>query len=177
MIQTYPLMRLIENRSVELGINISELVLRMGYANRSKGHRRLDELKNGDLKHANQLQDRLAIGLELPVEMIKKVVENTESQHRPERDADYALNFQPHAILLTAMPEPKTRNGRWYFSIILRIKFDPGLNPNEYVHQVMKQLSNDEIAKKQITGFIVKYASDNAVQFDGEGQIVTELQL
>ena len=67
-----PLSILIRKRCQDLGLSRSELVLRCGYKNISKGLRRLDQVYVGEFERAGALLARLPDALDLPLRLSRK---------------------------------------------------------------------------------------------------------
>ena len=73
--RTYAIEALVRRRCDELGLTQPELIRRCGYQNVSKGLRRLEQLRASDFKKSAGLIDKLPAALEVPVEVIKRAVE------------------------------------------------------------------------------------------------------
>ena len=174
----YPLQRLIENRTNNLGIDRGELLRRMGYTNLVKGYRRLAEFESGNFKHAKQLRNMLASGLDLPVTEVDHEITQTWQQISDELDAEYRMKFHPHAIILTerTIPSPIFVAALMGVDRLLRIDFKKGSSPITYARLARKKLPEDVPAFGKTTGFVVNYAPDRAVEFDLDATCVRHLE-
>jgi hypothetical protein len=111
----YPIGRLVLGRAAELGLSRSELVVRLGYRNISRGHRSLANTlltgRSGPFLLAN-----LAAALEVEQSIVDEALAATSRQHAPEalvkRRADeraYYAAFRQHLRYETerSIPQPK----------------------------------------------------------------------
>ena len=106
--QTLAIEALVRRRCDELGLTQPELIRRCGYQNVSKGLRRLEQLYSGDFKKSAGLIDKLPTALEVPVDVIKHAVEDSQRYLRESEEAAWRAAFRPHAIILTErqIPQP-----------------------------------------------------------------------
>jgi hypothetical protein len=101
-----PIQNLIIERCRELGLRRTELVVRCGYKNISKGLRRLDQVYTGDLEKAVSLLRGLPKALQLSPEIVQRAVDETIRQIAAEVDAHYRDSFEPHGYLLGSSDRP-----------------------------------------------------------------------
>jgi hypothetical protein len=97
---SWPIENLVTQRCRELGLSRTELVVRCGYKNTSKGLRRLDQVNTGDLEKAVFLLRGLPKALQLSPEIVQGAVDETIRQIAAEADARYRASFEPHGYLL-----------------------------------------------------------------------------
>ncbi|HXY58167.1 MAG TPA: hypothetical protein VEH76_06275 [Methylocystis sp.] len=181
-----PISDLIENRQKQLGLGRSELALRRGFKNISKGIRRIDGVCAGDLNSpaARMVLTNLPAALEVEKDTVENALHTTrevmleaERQAEARREAAWRESFKPSAYLVTKGKRPSsiTLYGmtggaeRW-----LKIPLDLSKAPVTYAAQA------HEFAKRtpqvtffgRTTGFIVNYTPDHAVRFDLDGNPV-----
>ena len=89
----FPLSVFIRHRSQELGLTRSELVVRSGYKNVSKGLRRIDQVYAGDVIKTGALLTKLPEALELPPETVEEALKATTDQIAAEADALFRASF------------------------------------------------------------------------------------
>ncbi|MGH9339320.1 MAG: hypothetical protein ACRD1R_06985 [Acidobacteriota bacterium] len=175
-----PLPALISERCRELGLTRSELVLRCGYNNISKGLRRLEQLYMGDLEKARGLLRGLPKALILPPETVQQAIDETIQQMAAEADARWRASFRPAAYLLGTSQRPSRifdfgitgGADRW-----LKIPLDLSQPPETYAEQALSVVRRTPEVEffGPTTGFIVNYTPDHAVHFDVEGRPVETL--
>jgi len=164
---------LVEKRSRELGLSRQDVVRRAGYVNLSKGYRRLDALLAGDLHTTRGLIDRLAVALDVPVEVVTEAVEATQREIWAQQDAAWRASFRPHAVILTEHERPTSITMAAFSSADrqLRVEFEPGTASISYLAQTLRaarQRSPINFYGKAV-GFIINYAPDNAIRYDLNG--------
>ncbi|WP_373506393.1 hypothetical protein [Thiocapsa sp.] len=173
---TYPLPELIARRSRELGLTRPQLVLRMGYANVTKGLRRLAAIEQGDLRHSGQFHGPLAAALEIPPEEVEDAFAATRAALDAEQEAAYRDAFRPHAVILTerSIPSPLFVAAFMGVERLLRIRLDTDAAPDTFSRQARERLPPDGgvPAFGRIIGYVVNYSPDEAVQYDLEGHEV-----
>jgi hypothetical protein len=111
---TYAIGRLILARANSLGIGRDELVRRLGYKNRAKGHRVLTAvLLSGKLNPF--IRQRLQGALEVDMSVIEAAIASTQAQHEAEaakerlaQERAYYASFNPYLRAETErrIPEP-----------------------------------------------------------------------
>jgi hypothetical protein len=182
-IQKLELDGLIGSRMSELGLRPSELVRRWGYANTSKGMRRLGQLRTGQFTPDLQGVSALARALEVPVEDVLKAIQTTQQQleqssKRAEEQEwrEWCSRFQPHAIIKTDQPRPSPI---FVAAILgperlLRLDFDLGRPPVTWPFQVSERLPDRVPAFGKVNGFYLNYSPERAVEFDRTGQALRE---
>jgi hypothetical protein len=176
MQSTYPLPKLIALRCEELGLTRMQLLRRMGYANVTKGLRRLTAIEQGDLRRAEQFHGPLAAALEIPPEVVEDAFAATQAALAAEKDAAYREGFRPHAVILTerSVPSPIFVAAFMGVERLLRIRLDIDAAPDTFSQQARQRLPPDGgvPAFGWIIGYVVNYSPDEAVQFDLEGREV-----
>jgi hypothetical protein len=156
-----PIATLIHQSPLALG----EIVRRMGYANPSKGVRRLEELKQGDSRHAATLVPALATALGLEAAEAWKAFEDTRYIHRARRDREYRARFRPHAIYLGSRTRPSPA-----FGVNLKpLVFEPDMPPWEMVARAVAAAPEGVPLLGRTTGFWLNYAPDRSVRYDLQG--------
>jgi hypothetical protein len=165
-----PIQNLINERCRDLGLSRSELVVRCGYKNISKGIRRLDEVYEGDLEKAVSLLLGLPKALELSPDIVQQAFDETIRQIAAEADARYRASFSPCAYLLGTSDRPSQifnfgltgGADRW-----LKIPLDLSQPPESYAEQALSVVRKTPVVEffGATTGFIVNYTPDHAVRF------------
>jgi hypothetical protein len=186
MFENYPIRNFIEKRLKELGFRRGELARRCGYANISKGVRRIDQVCGGDLgsPSAKIVLQALPAALEVDVDVVKAAVEATIKaleQEDAEREAAWRAAFKPSAYLLGTERRPSQififgiTGGpeRW-----LRIPLDLTRPPITFAAQALAVVENTPVVPffGATTGFIISYTPDHAVRFDLNGAAVEVLK-
>ena len=128
---TYPLPDLIARRCEELGLTRMQLLRRMGYANVTKGLRRLTAIEQGDLRCADQFHGPLAMALEIPPEVVEDAFAATRAALDAAAEAGYREAFQPHGVILTerSVPSPIFVAAFMGVDRLLRIRLDTDAHP------------------------------------------------
>jgi hypothetical protein len=115
MFNRYPIHELIENRREELRVRRSELALRCGYKNISKGLRRIGSVCEGDFysEASKKVLDALPAALEVENAVVKAAISDTaniiaEAERRAAaaRETVYRASFRPHGYLLGTDTRP-----------------------------------------------------------------------
>lgn len=179
-----PLRDLIEHRRQQLALKKPALVQKWGYANVSKGMRRLTELADGNFAPTEVQLMLLASALELPAddvhssyaETVHRKLQNEEDLLQREHAA-WCVRFVPHAILIT---ERKIPNPIFVVAIcgaenILRIDFDTEQPEETWLDQVSAKLPDSVIAFGSVMGFVLNYSSERASEYDRNGQFIRAL--
>ena len=171
---SYPLSALIERRLDALGISRADLVRGLSYANFNKGDRRLGDILNGDMRMAAILREKLAIALELDVAVVDQAIAETRAAIRDEEDRCYRASFKSHAVILTERTIPRPIFAAAFIGVdrLLRIDFEEGSSPVTFADQVLRQLPEGVPCFGRVTGFVVNFSPDHAVQFDRDGNPV-----
>ena len=166
---------------MELGLSQPELTRRYGYKNISKGLRRLDQLYWGDFKSSAGLIAKLPAPLDVPVDVIKKTVEETQRFLHESEEAAWRAAFRPHAVILTERerPQPLFVAALIGVDVLLRIDFDLTADPMTFQNQALDGL-RDKLARwhgclpafGRAIGLIINYSPDRAIRFDLEGNAV-----
>ena len=185
MTSRLPIADLIAIRCATLGINRGDLARLCGYANVSKGMRRLDALCAGDLHSAsgNAIVTALPSALNLDAAVIQKAIAETDAiiqeAARNAREA-YIASLVPSAWLLCehSVPTQIVLFGitgsyeRW-----TRIKLDTNKPPLTYPSQAMTVFRNTPTVPFLGTceGFVVNYAAERAILFDVKGNPAEKL--
>ena len=181
-----PIATLIETHRKQLSITEADLVREMGYQNVSKGLRRLQALKRGDWATGAPLLDRLPMTLPTTPEASHGRGRGNQNHfRRGERakaraasDELYRVNFQPHAVILTERDRP------WPIFVAalmaahgnpLILPLDLTQNPITFAGQAFGKLPTKVPAYGAVTGFVINFALDRAVQFDLTGNAVATL--
>jgi hypothetical protein len=190
---------LIRSRCRELGLSSVELIRRCGYANLSKGLRRLEQLGSGEFDRAAGLIRVLPSGLEVTWERVEQAIESSKRQVREAeerlRDAEEAAwrrSFKPHAIILTesSRPEPIFVAAMIGVDTLLRIDFnnagdlaDCRAQAIDGLRSKLKRWNKSFDYQKcigsfslpafgRVIGFVVNLSPDRAVRFDLEGRAI-----
>lgn len=176
-----PIRLLLETRCKELRLSHAALVSRLGYKNKAKGLRRLDQILVGDFKTLIVIIQHLPEALEVPVEIVNQAVDDTKKQLHGAREQASRAAFKPHAIILTerAVPSPIFVAAVLGVDRLLRIDFDLSKDPSTFVSQALSGL-NQKLQKwgssipafgKPI-GFVINYTYDRHGRFDLDGKLV-----
>jgi hypothetical protein len=172
---------LVQDRCEELGLSSLELVRRCGYQNVSKGLRRLEQLRAGDLTKTVGLIRALPVALEAPVEVVEEAIEQSKRYLHDSAEAAWRAAFRPHAIIITerSRPQPIFVAAFIGVDVLLRIDLDLTAAPVTFIKQSLDGLRR-KLARwrgslpafGRPVGFIVNYSPDCAVRFDLEGNPV-----
>ena len=177
--QELELDRLVRSRLSELALRPSALVERWGYANTSKGIRRLGQLRAGQFIPDQRGMVALAVALEVPVEGLRRAIEVTQQQLEQARKRgeeqewrEWCGRFQPHAILKTDQPRPSPLFVAAILGPerILRLDLDLGRPPLTWPPEVVQRLPARVPAFGNVIGFYLNYSPQQAVEFDLTGQ-------
>jgi hypothetical protein len=175
---------LIRSRTIELGLSRGEFAKRLGYKNIAKGIRRIDALRDGDIKGSKQFLDVLSQALEISAETVERALDQTvreielaEKREAEARDKIWRENFRPHTIILTerTVPSPIFVAAMIGVEKLLRIDLDATQGPVSYVRQVLDRLPEGVPAFGKPIGFVINYSPDQAVRFDRNGQPIETL--
>ena len=182
--QTLAISALVRSRCKELGLCPVELVRRCGYKNVSKGLRRLEQLRTGDLTRSAGLIRMLPPALDVPVDVVKAAVEETQRYLRDSAEAAWRAAFKPHAVIITDQerPSPLFVAAIIGVDLLLRVDFDLTASPVTFVKQSLDGVrqrrqrwrGNSLPAFGKMVGFIVNFTPDFAVRYDLEGNAVEQ---
>ena len=175
-----PIRELIAARSNELGLSRADLVRMCGYANVSKGLRRLEALEEGDISQTKLLVHALGGVLGIPRQTVRDAVEAKRESDRAAVEAAYRAAFRPHAKILTerAIPTQITICVMTGGHLKLRINFPPDMASGEYSSFALKEIRARGGKKNfipffgAIEGFVVNYSPDAATVFTLAGEPV-----
>ena len=179
--ETLAIEGLLQRRCDELGLTQPELIRRCGYQNVSKGLRRLEQLRIGDFKKSAGLIDKLPAALEVPVDVIKRAVEDTQRYIREAEEAAWRVAFRPHAIILPErkIPHPIFVAALIGVDVLLRLNFDLSSAHDTFLAQALDGLRQRLMrwrgelpAFGRATGLVINYSPDYAIRFDLEGRAV-----
>jgi hypothetical protein len=175
---------LVSSRCKKLGLSPVALVRRCGYKNVTKGIRRLEQLRTGDVTSSIGLIGMLPPALDVPVEVVKKAVEDTQRYLEEAAEAAWRAAFKPHAVIMTDQQRPQTLFIAAFIgvNVLLRVDFDPTSSPVTYVSQaldgvrqrIQRWRGNYLPAFGKMVGFIVNYTPDFAVRYDLEGNALEQ---
>lgn len=168
---------LIKARIKALELSRREFIGRLGYHNIAKGERRLRALEAGDLALARTLKDAIASATELPLEAVEAAIA-AEWNHRTQLDdAAYRRGFVPHAILRTTQsrPSPITIAAIIQAEQMRYLWLPAELPVVQYASHVAGSLPEGVPCFGLVTGFVLNYSPDRAVEFDREGNPMREL--
>jgi hypothetical protein len=172
---------LIETRLRITGLKRTELIRKWGYANISKGFRRLDQLARGIFVPTDAQFQQLASALQLPVGEIRDAFSRTlEANHKAQEEIlaeehrRWRSAFKPHAICTPVYPRPSQ-----IFVVallgaenLLRIDFDHSRPEAEWVEQVRRKLPDRVAGFGGISGFTLNYGPDRATSYDRSGAVL-----
>jgi hypothetical protein len=167
----------------ELGVRRSELALRCGCNNVSKGLRRISSVCQGDLdsQTSKMVLDALPAALEIEKAQVEAIVDDTakiiataERRAVAKRGEVYRASIRPHGYLLGTKTCPSqivfygitSGAERWQ-----KIRLDLSQPPVTFAAQAHAVVKQTPIVPYfgPTTGFIVNYTPDNAVRFDLDG--------
>ncbi len=167
---------LVRQRARELGLAPTGLIRRAGYANVSKGLRRLSELHQGNFDSSRGLIGKLPSALQLPPDDVRRAVEDSRRQRTEAKEARWRSAFVPHALVLTECARPHPLHIAAVIGIdeLKRVDFTPGSRPVSYIQQALDGLQEKLMrwgggqlpCFGKHTGIIVNYTPDCAVRFD-----------
>lgn len=171
------LKNLVRDGLTRLGISRNKLLHRMGYANLQKGRRRLQEIEAGNLRVAHLVKDRLAAGLDIPIETVIAVIEAEHASQARAEEAAYRTAFRPHAVLITERTRPSSIAMAGFIRAerFLIISFPEDLCPADRVNYVVGELPEGVPLLGRVVGFVVNHAPDRTTQHDIQGAPVSKL--
>lgn len=183
MFERYPINILIEEGCRKLDVRRSELVVRCGFKNVSKGLRRLDTLCDGatESKSAEMILSALPAALKVEASEVERAVKETidivtheRAEVEAKREAAWRASFQPNAYLVGTDNRPSSiaiyclSGGaeRW-----LKIPLDLSQPPITFVRQALSVVRRTSTVPffGVATGLIINYTPDRAVRFDIDG--------
>jgi hypothetical protein len=153
------------------GISRSQLVIRLGFWNINKGLRRLELLENEGKLIGLTIED-LASALSVDVDVIRELIDQANSAAFQKQNEEYRRQFVPHAVLITTnkIPSPIFVAALIGVEKLLRLDLDVSQSPITYPKQVLFKLPVGVPAFGKVTGFIVNYTPDHAVEFNRAGK-------
>ena len=169
--------QLIQTRLAELEMKRSELVRGMGYAQDKlgKGCTRIDRIREGDLRLAWNLRERLAQGLQVTTEIVEAAIDATFAA----QEAAWRAAFKPYGVVRT------TNRGQPTCSLTifalsgqaekLTLHFEEGSSPETFVDQALSQLPDRVLGLGETTGFVVNYTPDEVILYDKQGRQIEKL--
>ena len=169
--------QLIQKRLAELEMKRSELAGGMGYAQDKlgKGCIRIDRIREGNLRLAWNLRERLAQGLQVTTGVVEAAIDATFAA----QEAAWRAAFRPYGVVRT------TNRGRPTCSLVifalsgeekkLTLHFEEGSNPETFVDQALSQLPDRVMGLGETTGFVVNYTPDEAILYDKQGRQIEKL--
>ncbi len=178
-----PISRLIQERVSLLELTSAALVRRMGYRNETKGLRRLRQILDGDLGPTTQeAVQRLPQGLGVAPEVVWRAVKATRQRIREDTEATERAAFKPFGVILTEKTIPRpifvavaTGASKWK-----RIELTDPAGGATYREQALVVVQNRMTMFGgslpmfgRVTGFVVNYEYDLAVEYDTVGDEVT----
>jgi hypothetical protein len=182
MADVLPIEILVRERTTELGLGSTELIRRAGYANVSKGLRRLSELYQGNFDSSRGLVGKLPVALELSPDDVWKAVQQSRRQMAEAEESRWRAAFSPHAVILTERmrPQPHFIAAMIGIAELKRVDFTPGSAPVTYIQQALDGVQHKlkRWGRGQLpcfgraTWIIVNYTPDWAVRFDLNGRAV-----
>jgi hypothetical protein len=169
---------LISSRCLELGLRPVEVVRRCDYKSLSKGLRRLEDISRGYFAGTDTLIRGLPDALEVPAEVVKQAVEDTQRQLLEAQETAWREAFKPHAVILTERERPQPLFVAAFMGIdrLLRVNLDPADGPESYITQALDGVREKLAMWKGVlpafgrpVGVIVNYTPDRAIRFDLDG--------
>ncbi|WP_159299800.1 hypothetical protein [Spiribacter sp. SSL99] len=173
-----PLEQLVRDRMAALRRARGDIGQRLSPSNPSKALRRLDAFAATGALPEDNLCERLAGALGLPVTDIADAARATRKAIEAQAEADYRARFEPHAIWTTARSQPSSTAMAGFINAParLRLPFPSGLPTEGYVAYCQDQAPSGIPLYGPVTGFIINYTPDHARRYDLEGQPLETLQ-
>ena len=175
-----PIQKLISDRCEVLGLERIDLIRRSGFKNEAKARRRLYSLLAGDFDSSRGLIAGLPVALEVPADVVMKVIEESKMQISAIKDSQWRSTFKPHAIILTErkVPEPIFIGAMIGVDRLLRIDFDLKQSSTTFARQAIKGVRCKLLEWNGLAlpafgrpiGIVVNYSPDRAVKFDLTGK-------
>jgi len=176
---------LIETRQSQLHIKSADLVRRLGFKNVSKGLRRLDALRHGDLSATTRfIIDRLPAALDLSPEQVTSAVTATADQiaeaERARAEAEeqaYRSTFRPHVLWVTERSRPSSITMAIFYGIerLLRLNLDAEKDEQTFVAQAKAAMPSSVPFFGNVVGFYVNFSPDRCEEYDRDAKALATL--
>ncbi|MFN3686430.1 hypothetical protein [Salinarimonas sp.] len=176
-----PIGSLVRARMDALGLVRADLVARLGYANRAKGFRRVEELCAGNAAVARASAAEISAALEMEEAALTDAIATASAQAAAEAavsearaEASWRARFVPHAVWLTVrnVPRPIFVAAAIGVDRLLRVDFVDRHRPDTFVAQARERMPETVIAFGAVTGFAVNYSLARCVLHDREGRLL-----
>jgi hypothetical protein len=176
LIVTNFLNELIISRIKDLGLSRRDFICRLGYQNIPKGERRLRSLEAGDLSLAKKMKVAIASASQVPVGAVEEAISAEWDARRRRDDEAYRATFRPHAVLRTtqSIPSPITIAGLINAEKGLFVSVPEDIAADQYAGFVAESLPEGVPCYGRVTGFVLNYSPDHAVEFDLTGNPIRE---
>ena len=169
--------QLLHDQMTALELSRGQLGQRLSPRNPSKALRRIDTFI-GDGRHRDgELSVRLAEALGVSVSAINDAAKATRDAIEAQAEADYRARFQPHAIWTTERTRPGSTAMAGFINAPARrlLRFPTDLPRDQYIGYCREQAPAGVPLYGPVTGFIINYTPDHAVQYDLDGQALETL--
>lgn len=168
-----PIQDLIELRCKALSISRHDLIVRTGVSNIAKGHRRMEQLLDGDFVSSRGLIEKLPSALGIDSALLEDAINLSKKQILEEMDAAWRANFKPHAVAITAhngRPRQITIAAICNAGRHVNIDFPQNLAPSDFKNYALNAIRKrtPDIANffYSLEGFVVNYTPDLAIKYD-----------
>jgi len=164
--------QLLHDRITARGLSRGQLGQRLSPRNPSKALRRLDAFVGDGRQRDGDLSARLASALGVPISAINEAAKATRDAIETQAEAEYRARFQPHAIWTTERTRPSSIAIAGFISAPARrlLQFPEDLPRDEYIAYCLAHAPEGVPLFGSVTGFIINYTPDHAVQYDLDGQ-------
>jgi hypothetical protein len=176
------LYELIETRCAERQLSRKAFITAVGFANTSKGLRRLDELRDFHFLGAQFIIDQLPRVLEVDRAEVDAAVNATHEAMRQERDRLWRLNFKPFGIIQTGLngrPRQITMAALCNLQRYVHIYFAADVPVSEYLPRTMAAFKENETNVRrwfyEPECLVINYTPDHAERYTFEGQYIDTL--
>ncbi|MGV1016817.1 MAG: hypothetical protein ACOYBW_05500 [Fluviibacter phosphoraccumulans] len=174
--------KLIRSRIQEIGITCAQLIKKSGYANESKGVRRLESIFASDFETTRGLIEKLPAALDLPKEQIEAAIAKTKQDNADYEEAEWRAAFKPNARILTeenGRPRQITMAAISNAGRTVVMEFPDELPAVQYLEYVLTGLP-DQLREAASffyppTGFVINWSPDRASKYDLNGVLIEEL--
>ena len=180
--QPLPIKTLVNAQCELLGLSTVELVERMGYKNRAKGLRRLQDLTNFAAVSSGQFLHALSAALDTGKHDIELALSNSKQILRERELAKWDADFKPHAVIQTAHDgRPKQIGIAAMIGAMSwrTIEFASDLSESNYLTYALKQYSERE---HRISVFFcapmalaINVRPDRCLRYSLSGEFIEEL--
>lgn len=175
--KTLPIKDLIDLRCNELSISYNDLIIKTGVSNVAKGHRRLQQLFDGDFIASKGLIEKLPEALGVDPALLDETIRVSAQQISDEVEADWRANFKPHALAITAnngRPRQITMAALCNAGRHVHIQFPEGMNPSNFKDYALKAVRKRAVVLSNffypLEGFVVNYTPDLAIKYCLQGE-------